>query len=455
MEVKSYHRRMSDVDLCTALVPAAGPEYRRALDVLTAYPDYAQSKFRIVAEHLVDVLGQHANVKLKKSELFHSINSLHEAQVIDDKLSEQLHAIRTAGNDAVHATKTPLQAAVDAANSSQQRGAGNVEHAHVARETLIGVFKSVFLLVNKGNALPEVTAVEVGDLISQQTLWKAVSTLDFEAKMAAGLILEAQSMAPIPKGVLIIAESHDAHKVTTQRMAAELYWAACVISSGADSTSHLTMYRDGGGEAFMYKNANTEALFRYSVLTVEGPTGEESHKRGVKALEAAASRFFVPACTLHGNLLRIAGKYEEAFKFLSYALEHGDSTVHAALGFLYLEKDYANYSQIQAEQCLINGIDSGVAHCGYILGRLLYDGEELKKDKVRGKALLESAAKAGNQLADMYCKLVVDDRLIIEFQNYQRQVERILNQGSQIKQGRNDLCACQSGLKYKKCCGRH
>ena len=51
-------REMTDVELCINLVPEAGEHYRRALDVMFAYPDYAKTQFRIVVEHLTSMLAK-------------------------------------------------------------------------------------------------------------------------------------------------------------------------------------------------------------------------------------------------------------------------------------------------------------------------------------------------------------------------------------------------------------
>lgn len=64
---------MTDVELCIDLVPAAVDAYRRALDVMTAYPDYAKTNFRIVAEHLTRKLGKHYGVYVENLDLFNSI----------------------------------------------------------------------------------------------------------------------------------------------------------------------------------------------------------------------------------------------------------------------------------------------------------------------------------------------------------------------------------------------
>lgn len=454
MNGQSIKRNMTDVELCIELAREAGDDYRLALDVMTAYPDYAKTKFRIVVEHLTETLAKKFNIDIEHFDLHGSINELYECQIIDHSLRTELHAIRKLGNEVVHSKQTKNHGATDAEEPSKGRGAGDLQSAVAARKKLVGVFESVFLLINKGEELPDITIVEVGDITSQQTLWKAVSTMDFEAKMAAGLILEAQSLAPITQGRLIIARCEHAHKKTTEKMAAELYWAACVISARVDRFNLMEIEQMGGEEACLFKYANTEALFQYSQLTFDQLEGEENQQRGVKALEVAAKRGYPAACVEYGNFLRQKGRFDEAFDFLSHGLAKGEISGHTGLGLLYLEKSYSNYSQKLAEECFIAGINSGSNHCKYILGRFLYVGDELELDKERGKALLKEAADAGYETAAHYYALAVDDKLAKRLQEFAFHMMLTLPKvpvGQ--KQGRNELCDCGSGKKYKKCCG--
>jgi len=452
----NIRREMTDVELCINVVPEAEENYRRALDVMFAYPDYAKTQFRIVVEHLTSMLIKHFRVDIGQVSLYEMINELHTCQIIDHSLRSALHVIRRAGNAVVHSGQQHegSAAGTEASGANETGGAGNLQSAVDARKTLLGVFESVFLLLNRGKELPAVTTVEVGDFTSQQTLWKAVTTMDFEAKMAAGLILEAQSMAPIDSAALIIGYSEAAHKKTTVRMAAELYWAACVISAGIDRFGVANIPLMGGEEACLFKLANTEALYRYAKLTFDQNEGEESHRLGVKALEVAATREYPSACVLYGDHLRQKGQIEKALEMLNLALSKGESAAHAGLALVYLEKDSLFYSREKAEQCLQDGIARDCQHCAYLLGRWLYEGDELDEDKERGLKLLEAAAEGGHGEAEIYIKLCVGDRFAKMMQRRLLNVLSLMEPKAKApKQGRNEPCSCGSGRKYKKCCG--
>lgn len=454
MNGPTIKRKLTDVELCFELAPEARDDYRRALDVMMVYPDYAKTKFRIVIEHLTVMLAEHFSIDIEHLDLYERINELHSCQLIDHSLRTELHAIRKAGNEVVHSKQTQVLEEGNAKESRKVNGAGDLQSAIAIRKTLLGVFESIFILVNKGEVLPEITPMEVDDATGQQMLWKAVSTMDFEAKMAAGLILEAQSLVPLPKGAIIIARSENTHRKTTVRMATQLYWAACTISAGVDRFNLIEIDQMGGEEACLFKHANTEALFRFAQLAFDEPESDENHRLGINALEVAAQRGYAPACAEYGNLLRRKERFDEAFEFLSHALEKGEASAHAGLGLLYLEKSYSNYSQKLAEKCFMDGIINGSNHCEYVLGRFLYEGEELEQDKERGKALLQAAADAGHETAANYSKLAVDDKLAKKMQEYFFNLMLSLpKRPATQKQNRNELCQCDSGKKYKKCCG--
>lgn len=452
----TFRHEITDLELCIHLVPEAGEHYSRALDVMTAYPDYALGQFRIVLEFYTSMLAQRFRVDTDHSDLFQAINELSASQIIDHSLRSDLHEIRIAANSEVHAKrqKNSSNAGAEELSSKKAKGAGDLQSAVDARKKLVRVFESVFLLLNKDEKLPAITMVEIGDFTSQQILWKAVTTLGFEAKMAAGLILEAQSMAPVNRAGLIVDYSEAAHHKTTVRMAAELYWAACEISAGVDRFSFSEVESKGGKEACLFKLADTEALYRYAQLTFNKNEGEDSHRLGVKAMETAAARGYPSACTEYGDLLRQNGQYEDAFVLLSTALSKGEITAFAGLAILYVEKDSIFYSQEKAEQHLQDGIARGCHHSAYLLGRWLYEGKELVEDKERGKKLLVAASEAGHGLAEKYVNYCVDDRLANMLQQQIMNMLPMLGPRTEApKHSRKGPCPCGSGKKYKRCCG--
>ncbi|MDC6684483.1 DUF4145 domain-containing protein, partial [Leclercia adecarboxylata] len=179
--------------------------YRIALDVMASYPDYAKVKFRIVAEYLISALVERFRLEIIKTSLFESINELYACQIIDRSLRDQLHVIRIAGNAGVHSGEKQRASTggAEELDSQTAQTTGALQRAIDVRKTLMGVFESVLLLLNKGEKVPEICMVEVDDLTNQNTLWRAVTALDFKAKLAAGLILESQSMAPLSSSFII------------------------------------------------------------------------------------------------------------------------------------------------------------------------------------------------------------------------------------------------------------
>ena len=449
-------RELTDIELCGLLEADAETNYRRALDVMTAYPDYALTQFRIVAERLVHLLVERFRIESNQENLFLTINGLCECQVIDRGLRSAFHDIRSRGNRAVHSDRrssSPPQASNELLPESVNT-AGDLEAAIDARKTLVGIFESVYLLLNKGQQLPKVTLVAVDDHTSQQTLWKAVTSLDFASKLAAGLILEAQSKACFNKDVLIARRIEVVHKVTNERMAAEMYWAACAISAGLDSIRLVEIGLNGGEEATLLKRADTEALYRYGLLTYDLGEGEERQRLGALAIEEAARRRYAPACTHYGDFLRQKGRYDEAFAMLQNAAAQEDITAFVGLSILYCEEGCPYYSPEKAVESLQAGIDRNSHHCEYVLGRMLYEGKQVNADRERGIKLLEDAVAGGDWSAKAYLELCVDDKFAKLLQRqFLDSFGPFLSGTVSPKLGRNDPCHCGSGKKFKKCCG--
>lgn len=451
----SIRRAMTDLELCNTLAPAAMDHYRRALDVMSAYPDYAKTQFRIVAEYLISILSARYQVDIDRMPLYEAVNELYAAQVIDHSMRSNLHAIRKAGNEVVHSVREKSTSVKnDGPASAGAQGAGDLQSALDARKKLIEVFESIFLLLNKGEKLPAVNVVEVDDFTSQRTLWKAVTSTDFHAKMAAGLILEAQSMAPLNKATLVMSYREEAHQKTTVQMAVAMYWAACEISAGLDRFGMTEIQVRGGKEACTFKLADTEALYRYALLTVDQHYPEETQRLGLKALETAATRGYAPACATYGDHLRQHGQFAEALVMLDTALSKGDIAAFAGLAILHVSKDCPFYSPEKAEHYLQEGIAKGCHHCEYLLGRWLYDGDELAEDKPRGLQLLEAAAQDGHSTAKKFIDFCVDDRLAKALQrSLLKMLPALAPHTVAPKQNRNEPCLCGSEKKYKKCCG--
>lgn len=77
---------MTDVEIYINLVPEAGEHYRRALDVMSAYPDYEKTQFRIVVEHLTSMRAKCFRVEIDQVALYDAIKELFASQVIDHSL---------------------------------------------------------------------------------------------------------------------------------------------------------------------------------------------------------------------------------------------------------------------------------------------------------------------------------------------------------------------------------
>ena len=441
----SGKRAVTDIELCRRLDPVAADHYSRAMDVMASYPDYALSKFRIVTERLVERIAEHFNLDLSGKGLFESINELLDCQLIDRSLCSALHEVRTAGNECVH--------------GGDRQGSGDLKAATSIRKVLISALESVFLIINKGQLLPSVDPVEPRDTTSQEILWEAVTSLNFKSKMAAGLILEAQTLAPLDKRGLVLQLKEQAHQETTERMAAQLYWAACHLSANLDAYSYIELQSNGGKELWLFRRADCEALYRFSMLSYQAEGWGELQRLGLLALQSAATRKYPPACSAYGDYLRKQGRFHEALEFLTTALAEDDPHAFSGLALLYTDEGCPFKSKEQAEFFLCEGAKQGSDHCTFLLGSWLYDGDLLDRNEERGVKLVEQAAKAGHEGAAVYLRLRVDDSFQRTFQQGALGLLGVLESlkgttpGPPPRKMRpNEKCYCNSGKKYKVCC---
>jgi TPR repeat protein len=452
----SIRKSLTDVELCRILDPGAEKFYRRALDVLMAYPDYALVEFRRIAECLVAVLAARNGLEPEAKDLFSRINELKECQLIDWPLSKSLHQIRDYGNEAVHSVASSSN---PVGRGSEPNPAGDVARAIQARKILVGIFESFFLLLNKNQDLPSVEQEEVGDLSSQQALWKATTHYDdFESKLAAGLIFEAQSMIAQNERAVILSRKEDAHQQSLIAMAVAMYRAACEISANLDSLSIIQVEMVlGGWRTALVKRADTEALYRFGRLTYYKEAKDDTQQLGALAIEEAAKRGHIEACLQFGEYLRMSDRFDEALAMMRFASESGSPLAELGLFTLYNEEGSPHYSPQEAVHALETGITRNCSKCMMELGRILYEGKHGLEDKDRGKLLIEQASEQGLTAATFYLRLCVDDTLTKGLRRIGHALKMSVDvETATIKSqrpGRNDRCPCGSSKKYKVCHG--
>lgn len=91
---------------------------------------------------------------------------------------------------------------------------------------------------------------------------------------------------------------------------------------------------------------------------------------------------------------------------------------------------------------------------------MVYSGQSIGNVRlaITGSPLVAELVDLGNKIDAVMCSYAPGTeiplselrRRLLPLNERREAIVRMLNQ----KVGRNDLCPCQSGLKYKKCCGR-
>lgn len=449
-------KHITDLEVMAKISAQSSGTYRTALEVLTLYPDYALTTFRKLLELMVSLVGDKLRLPFGNQDLCWRINHLHECQLISHATKHDCHSIRLWGNQAVHASPQALAPLPEKEQPSSQTG--GIEQARKARELFMSALYEFHGLL-LGNA-PKLTIVpaEVPDLVPGQVIGKAIASEDsFDAKMQAGLILEAEWLSACGRGGLISTRVSAEHATSLKTIAVEMYRCACEISARLDVLSMTYIQIHGGSEALWMQRADTEALYRFGSLAYTTEPATDMERLATNALKEAAMRQHPQASVYYGDHLRQIGEFGHAEEMLTFAATSEQSKAYLGLYFLYSAQESPCYSPERAVAILEQGVSRDDADCKFQLGVVLNEGELIDRDKTRARQLLTAAAQQGIKRASVYLNLVVDDSLQKHFQMIGLSMLTDLSaereQYKSLDIGRNDPCPCSSGKKYKKCHG--
>ncbi|WP_397453721.1 SEC-C metal-binding domain-containing protein [Pseudomonas sp. NA-150] len=450
-------KHITDLEVMAQISAENRDTYRTSLEVMTIYPDYALTTFRKLLELMVTLVGDKLHLPFGDQDLCWRINHLHECQLLSHATKSDCHSIRLWGNQAVHASPQELTAKDENDKVSPQ--SGDVDQARRARKLFTSVLCEFHSMLFGKTPKLIIIPAEVPDLVPGQAVGKAIASEDsFEAKMQAGLVLEAEWLSACGRGGLISTRISAIHATLLKTMAVEMYRCACEISARLDVLSLAYIHTHGGSEALWLQRADTEALFRFGSLAYTVEPATDIERLATAALKEAATRKHPQASVYCGDHLRQIGEFGQAEQMLTFAATSEQSKAYLGLYFLYSATESPCYSPERAVGILEQGVSRDDADCKFQLGVVLNDGELVDQDKTRARLLLTEAAEQGIKRAAAYLNLVVDDTFQKHFQMMGvRMLAGLSAEREQYKSldiGRNDLCPCSSGQKYKKCHGR-
>jgi tetratricopeptide (TPR) repeat protein len=444
-------------------------EYKTASEFIAVSPYYACLCLRRAGEALCEKLATKHNIIFNTNNFESRINYLRKNGVIDVQAKDSFHKMRIICNAWVH--KNFRVSERDGFESNFNEIEIHIEEVRRARRFFLDVADRVFDSFFPEKINPEYSIVNIDKEIHKILLYNACILSSAQTKLKAGVVYEAMGDeqgnlifdedAPnswTKKG-LVCPEHEYRHYTYLYELAAESYDSACGISALAkDRSLSANSLLEESGENRVAAICDIEALFRYGALTCEGRLGEGKKLLGINRLRVAAERGHVEAAAVYGAALYNDGKYEQSHIFLQKAAERDDV---CALRFLYYY--YSEGSATLADHEIAIGhiqraIQLGCAEALAIWGQAHFKGASVKKNAAKGNLILEQAKKSGSIIAAKHFTVQKITRVVQErFDKLGKALSAIVPPKIAVagaRVGRNELCHCGSGKKYKRCCGQ-
>jgi TPR repeat protein len=458
------NHKISDLEFSKKFKAPVAEDYEFAIEFLTIKPDVSLSKFRGILESFCKQIADYKKIVFTSNNLYRKIESLCEYQIINDSFKDALHELREICNEGVH--KSNFNKAESEEESIFQRNVHQklLDNANKARTLVTKIFESTFLLLNPEKELPNYELVSIGKQEHREILYNAVTSLCSKQKFKAGLLYESMAHESVEKGQIIISSELSYHRQSLYKLAANCYEASYKISANVDINHKRYLLLNLDVEEIINRFCDTEALFRYALLAYQGKLGKEQEEKGGNMLKIAADRGHSRAAAYYGVYLYEDIKdYTLSLKYLNKAIENDEPF---AYNFLYYYYSDGRACSVNAELALANiqkGIDLGDADSLQLLGEAYHEGKIVKKNNAKAEQLLNEAIEKGSLKALHYYRFTFKDFLGEFEKELQDRGKSILAECKRIKSkrtirnvekiGRNEMCPCESGKKFKKCCG--
>lgn len=453
--------KISDLEFSKKFKAPVFEDYEFAIEFLTIKPDVSLLKFRGILECLCLQISNSKEIKFKSNNLSSQIECLYKYQVIDDSFKNMLDELRKLCNQGVHKSnfnKAESEEEHIFQKKVRQKLLGNAEKA---RTLVIKIFENTFLLLNPDKELPDYQLVSIGKQEHKEILYNAMTSLCSKQKFKAGLLYESMADESVAKGQKIISSELSYHRQSLYKLAADCYEASYKISANVDKKRHLLLNPDI--EDIINRFCDTETLFRYALLAYQGKLGKEQEEKGGNMLKIAADRGHSRAAAYYGVYLYEDIKdYTLSLKYLNKAIENDEPF---AYNFLYYYYSEGLACDVNAELALANiqkGIDLGDADSFQLLGEAYHEGKIVKKNNTKAEQLLNEAIEKGSLKALHYYRFTFKN-FFGEFEKTLRNIGKDIEKSEKNRKskqtirndkkiGRNEICPCGSGQKFKKCC---
>ena len=442
--------------------------YQTALEFLSDNPDYSLLKFRKIIELLSKFIAERRAIDFKNDNLFEQINMLFEEGIISKNIKNTFHQLRKLCNDGVH-IKAPIEEQDDS-NFVKNAEESIKNKAVQCRKLIIELFEDLYVQVPLGKELPKFTLAD----LSQQGLKKiifdaAIDSSSYHAKLKAGIAYEAIATKNSRDEGLLARDSFVYNQSSLFKIAAAHYEASYKLSSNVDDyyMNPYSLAKDISVNEYILRHCDTEPLYKYAILALNGWIGIEKEKEGMELLRVAVKRGNKEAIAYYGAHLYDSEEYTESKKYLEQAKEADSALAYRYLFYLYSDEKSPFQDHDIAYKYLNNAIEYGGIDSIGELGILYHKGIIVDKNDEKAEELLLDAIDKGSYAAKRY-HLVEFNDLVGEIQKHaerfaddlekafhkaQSEIEAAKPKPIKVeKTGRNSPCPCGSGKKYKSCC---
>lgn len=267
----------------------------------------------------------------------------------------------------------------------------------------------------------------------------------------------------VAKGQIIVSSELLYHRQSLYKLAADCYEASYKISANFDINHKRNLLLNLDIEDIINRFCDTEALFHYALLAYQGKLGKEQEEKGGNMFKIAADRWHSRAAAYYAVYLYEDIKdYILALKYLNQATKNDEPLAYKFLYYYYSEGFACSVNTELALANIQKGIDLGDADSLGILGAAYHEGKIVKKNNAKAEQLLKEAIEKGSVKTLHYYNFTFKDffgelgkrmrdmgKDIKTFEK-KRKSKQIIRNDKKI--GRNEICPCGSGQKFKKCC---
>lgn len=460
--------QISDIEFSRLFEEPVGNDYETALDFITTKPDYSLLKFREIITAICLQVASCKNISFESNKLHDQIQSLYQAHAIDLNLRDMFHRTRILCNDGVH--KTNLYAPDgDSTELIQELNDKLIRRAKRARDTLIAILRKAFPILYPDSESPQVELADIGAQEHRELLFNALNSPSQQDKFNAGLLLESLAESQTQGQGLVCSDSFYCHVQSIYQQAAINYEAAYKMSAHDRFNHWDTLANKKTTDEMVYELCDLEPLFRYALLACEDRLDEAEKQIGLEQLKIAADRGHVEAAAYYGAYqYNEDNKYDEVLEYLEKAAAHDDLLALRFLYFFYSEEKACEVDPNKALYNINRAIELGCMDSLAVFGQAHFEGRVVEKDAQKGNAILKEAQSKGSMAAENHFRSremakAMQKQAMKKYKEFEKvghilkQAERTqaLEQGSLPKKiGRNEPCPCESGKKYKKCCGK-